>query len=138
MPSPDNALQPLDTPVARPCAHCMENGSPTGICRKGLDGHSCATCMQGWSRARLFGFLKASSIPEGQGLIGKCMVCFGRGTVEGASFKIRNYFPFFFAISVVAGIFLFFFLHPEQDKLGSSLVTVLGTIVGFYFGGRGK
>jgi hypothetical protein len=66
-----------------------------------------------------------------------CAVCFGKGFIEGASFKIRYLFPLLFSAAFVAAcFFLFFHMHVEFEKLQSSLLTILGTIVGFYFGGR--
>jgi hypothetical protein len=67
----------------------------------------------------------------------KCSVCGGKGFVEGATFKLRNYFPFVFASLFVVLCFASFYWKPTQEgKLESSLTTILGTIVGFYFGGK--
>lgn len=66
-----------------------------------------------------------------------CSICGGRGFVEGATFKFRNYFPFIFALLFVVFCFLVFWFQPKlTDKLESALTTILGTIVGFYFGGK--
>ncbi len=70
-----------------------------------------------------------------------CSICGGKGFVEGATFKFRNYFPFFFAIAVIVGTFVIFGIdiHGQRsvpERLESSLTTILGTIVGFYFGGK--
>ena len=76
-----------------------------------------------------------------EGIVGPmgcwCGVCYGKGFIEGATFKFRNYFPFVFASLFVVGCFaLFGFGHDVSDRLESALTTIMGTIVGFYFGGK--
>ena len=66
-----------------------------------------------------------------------CSVCWGKGFIEGATFKFRNYFPFVFALVVVTGSLLLFGLKENlADKVGTALTTIMSTIVGFYSGGR--
>jgi hypothetical protein len=117
------------------CPHC----EATGTCKQGPNAMSCATCLTQLARSRLQRWLKVT--PQNIDLTSPktclCCVCYGRGFVEGATFKLRNYFPFFFAMVFVVSCFLLFWFQPmATDKLESSLVTILGTIVGFYFGGR--
>jgi hypothetical protein len=68
-------------------------------------------------------------------------VCLGRGKLaelEGSTAKVRNFFPFVFALlfSAAAMFLLGRLAGTSDDKITSSLTTLLGTIVGFYFGGR--
>jgi hypothetical protein len=81
--------------------------------------------------------IKPSLIGQSQGCW--CGVCFGRGRLEGATFKILKFFPFAFALLFVAACFVVLW-HvrgiENLDKLQGALTTIMGTIVGFYFGGR--
>jgi len=128
----------IDDLTLRDCVHCARDGAPTGTCRNGANGLSCETCVRAWSRRPFFSLGRRDDLTNATSGIGKCMVCYGRGTLEGATFKIRNYFPFFFALTFVVGCFAFFYFKSDSEKLALSLITILGTIIGFYFGGRGK
>jgi hypothetical protein len=67
----------------------------------------------------------------------KCSVCIERGFTEGLTYKVRSYFPFAFAVLFVAAAFVAIrYLLDTDDKLKSSSMTLIGTIVGFYFGGK--
>ena len=134
-----NAVVPGYQP--RACPHCSVNNIATGTCRNGNDGRSCLACIRRWSRPPWWRRWMEQTLPvESDKAVGTwCGVCYGRGIVEGATFKIRNYFPFFFALTFVLVSMAYFFLFSEKDdKLTSSLTTILGTIIGFYFGGKSK
>jgi hypothetical protein len=117
----------------RECPHCEGKGF-CHVCSQ----ESCKSCVR-WMMSTKFErwmALAPSGMPDGA-VCCKCSVCGGKGFVEGATFKMRNYFPFFFASAFVICSFLIFgFKADGGDKLQSSLTTILGTIVGFYFGGR--
>jgi len=113
------------------CPHCKE----TGTCTTGPDGRSCALCVSNashWYRKlRLDG-------PLAQGL--QCSVCHGRGSWESFSVKLEHRFTFYFAAGFLVFTLAFIFLTRNQssdlEKVYTSLVTILGTIAGFFFGGR--
>jgi hypothetical protein len=118
----------------KPCPHC----DSTGTCKNGPGGTTCDICMarlrgRTWYRMLLIGNREGSPNPTGCW----CGVCFGKGFVEGATFKVRYLFPLVFSAAFVVGCFILFFkMHVDLEKLQSSLLTIMGTIVGFYFGGR--
>jgi hypothetical protein len=122
-------------PHQRMCPHCQG----TGTCKNGKDQQSCASCIQYFLNP-LAG-KKSESVTNdkamGAQVTCKCSVCKGRGFIEGATFKVLNYFPFAFAVLVVGLSFVAFkWIHDEDGKLQTALTTILGTIVGFYYGGK--
>lgn len=118
----------------RSCPHCKAEGT----CKQSSDSQSCATCVKQYGRTRWQRWFGIT--PKDIDLSPKtcvCSICNGRGFVEGATFKFRNYFPFLFALLFVTFCFLLFGFQPAvTEKLQSALTTILGTIVGFYFGGK--
>jgi hypothetical protein len=119
----------------RPCPHC----GATGTCDKGIDKQACGDCIRrfaipSWKRWFTRKYKDADIVgPKGCW----CGVCGAKGFIEGATFKLRNYFPFLFASTFVICCFVLFgFKHDVPDKIGSALTTIMGTIVGFYFGGK--
>jgi hypothetical protein len=118
----------------RACPHCGGGGK----CENGEAGHCCDLCILRlknvvWLRFYLFQHRDLQINPKGCW----CGVCFGRGNIEGVTFKIRNYFPLGFALVFFLLCFwLFSSKTPVPDKLESALTTIMGTIVGFYFGGK--
>jgi len=143
-PAPPNAGAPKpvtpaphapDVLQARSCPHC----GATGTCRNGKNQTSCVTCV------RYYLNLKAPTIQDKAAdekaltleIVTKCSVCVGRGFTEGLTYKIRSYFPFAFAVLFIAISFLaIWHLPATEDKLKTSLMTLVSTIVGFYFGGK--
>ncbi len=131
---------PQPTPPARslleqaPCPHC---GS-TGTCTLGPRNRQCLDCAR---RVRTLWWHRwTGKVPglDDEELGNWCGVCCGRGRLEGATFKILKFFPFAFALLFVAACFvvIWHFKGEQNDKISSSLLTLVGTIVGFYFGGR--
>jgi len=115
-----------------PCPHCQA----TGICRNGPHDDTCCDCrvrVSSWLQQR-FGFRRSGAVQESSGCW--CGVCFGKGRIEGATFKFLRFFPFLFAAAFVAGCLTLLWHQNISDKLQGALTTLMGTIVGFYFGGR--
>ena len=129
------ARQTTDVLQARSCPHC----GATGTCRNGKDEMSCATCVRYFLNPNPA--TKRDKEADQQALelktVTKCSVCIGRGFTEGMTYKVRSYFPFVFAVLFIGIDFLsIWHLKDGDDKLKSSLMTLIGTIVGFYFGGK--
>ena len=133
MTMPPTPLKELSD-IQSSCPHC--NG--TGKCENGEDKNTCDMCLirlthTGWMR--LFRFKNPDSMINPKGCW--CGVCFGRGRLEGVTFKIRNYFPFFFASVFFIFTFSLFLTNKNvPERLEAALTTLMGTIVGFYFGGK--
>jgi len=65
--------------------------------------------------------------------------CRGKAFIEGATYKIHSYFPFNLCDAFVVLSFVAFkWISGSDGKLESALNHILGTIVGFYFGGKAK
>jgi hypothetical protein len=130
-----SARQTTDVLQARSCPHC----GATGTCRNGKDEMSCASCVRYFLNANALSNRdeQADKTPLELKIVTKCSVCIGRGFTEGMTYKIRSYFPFGFAVLFIGIAFLAIWHLPDSDdKLKSSLMTLIGTIVGFYFGGK--
>jgi hypothetical protein len=118
------------------CQHC----SGSGTCKIGKDGWACGTCMKTVGSTKVGRWLGMAPKPSTT-LSGPqwCGVCWGKGFVEGATFKFRNYFPFFFALLIVgASLYIMTTQDRIPEKLTTGLMGLIGTIVGFYFGGKGS
>lgn len=83
-------------------------------------------------------FLDFSSKPKG--LV--CSVCHGRGSVESFSLQLQNRFVPCFAGALVTALFgvvvatLFIDKGGHFDKVIGFAGTMIGTITGYYFGGK--
>lgn len=110
------------------CKHC----GTSGTCTNGSGGDSCAVC------AKPGMFRDYSGTPKG--LI--CSVCHGRGSVEPFSLQLQNRFVPFFAGALVTALFgvvvVTLFVEGGQhfDKVIGFAGTMIGTITGYYFGGK--
>jgi hypothetical protein len=111
------------------CLHCEK----TGTCRNGVDGVSCATCSRKGSR-----YGDHSDAPKG--LV--CSVCEGRGSVEPFTLKLQNRFlPFFamgFVVLLLAFIAIAYFSNNGKgfETILGFAGTLIGSITGYYFGGK--
>jgi hypothetical protein len=110
------------------CAHCKT----TGVCSNGENGAACAVCANTGGK-----FHDYSKFPKG--LV--CSVCDGRGGVEPFSLKLQNRFLPYFAMGFVSILLLFliYALHlgiPQFDKVVGFAGTLIGSITGYYFGGK--
>jgi hypothetical protein len=118
-----------------PCPHC----GATGTCTHGPTGTACSDCIDRIS-ARMWQRFKVRGANADNGQKGCwCGVCLGKGRIEGATFKFLRFFPFFFAaVFVVCCFFVLWHTRGTDglEKLQGALTTLMGTIVGFYFGGK--
>jgi hypothetical protein len=113
------------SPVRIPCAHC----GGLGTCKNGLEKASCLTCSSNRSRS-------SATVQPQVGM--PCSVCNGRGALEGFSLKLQHRFPFYFAIGFTTVAIIIVALSSWSDKgeIASPLLTLIGTVIGFYFGGK--
>jgi len=125
--------QPRSVLEQAPCPHC----GATGVCKNGLGGAACSNCVARVS-SRIWQRWRIEKTDAGSQTGCWCGVCFGKGRIEGASFKILKFFPFAFALLFIGCCFLVLWHTGEAnlDKLQGALTTIMGTIVGFYFGGK--
>jgi hypothetical protein len=108
-----------------PCAHC----GGTGTCRNGNAGDSCAVCI------------KKNKIeePASAGLV--CSVCHGYGAVEARAARLRSIISPVFALLIACaalGLAWFFAGDEHFTEVLAFAATLIGSISGFYFGGRNK
>ena len=111
-----------------PCAHCQT----LGTCKNGAGGSACAICAKAGSKFRDY-----SQLPTG--LV--CSVCGGGGSVEPFSLKLQNRFLPFFAMGFVLLLLIFlgiclFYANASFDKVIGFAGTLIGSITGYYFGGK--
>ena len=113
------------------CPHCQQ----TGTCTNGQDGQSCQRCVARWNKGQ-------SLPPESGKAIGLvCSVCHGKGLAELSSGRWHYRYPALLALVVVLlGFLILFFFgwrHYEHfDKLLVFVSTLIGSITGYYFGGK--
>jgi hypothetical protein len=127
-------LMPRSALEQAPCPHCLA----TGTCTRGPELTACSDCIDRVS-ARMWQRFKVRQLSASKEQPGCwCGVCLGKGRIEGATFKFLRFFPFIFAAAFVAGCFLVLLLAGKEtsEKLQGALTTLMGTIVGFYFGGK--
>lgn len=114
-----------------PCAHC----SQTGTCTNGSEGQSCAVCVRHKSPFwRIFG-AKVSNASIG--II--CSVCDGIGSVEPFSVRLhKRIVPLLALFIVYIALFLILRLATEDDfdQILAFAGTLIGSITGYYFGGK--
>jgi hypothetical protein len=111
-----------------PCAHCKS----TGTCTNGTNGEACAVCAK---KGRSFRDYSGSPM----GLV--CSVCSGEGSNEPFSLKIQNRFLPIFAMTFVLLLLIFlgitlFWANSSFDKVIAFAGTLIGSITGYYFGGK--
>lgn len=109
------------------CAHCMSEGT----CKSGLNGLSCAVCIKEYE-------LKGK---EYAGL--PCGVCGGIGQAEPRTEKINKRMPAILGFGVVfplmIGVFVTAVLKsPHFSEVLTFSGTLIGTVLGFYYSGRGS
>jgi hypothetical protein len=115
----------MQTPGFLPCAHC----GGTGTCRNGNAGDSCAVCIK---KNRIEG-------ETSTGLV--CSVCRGYGAVEPRTARLRNLIAPVFALLIVytaLGLAWFFAGEDHFTEVLAFAATLIGSITGYYFGGRNK
>lgn len=110
------------------CPHCKTSGT----CSSGAEGDSCAVCSRTGFRLRDY-----SAAPKGL----PCSVCGGRGSVEPFSLKLQNRFLPFFAMGFVFLLLLFLAVAlysgtASFEKIIGFAGTLIGSITGYYFGGK--
>jgi hypothetical protein len=111
-----------ENPERIPCKHCNE----TGTCSTGVNGTACAVCAKRYPEA-------AMGLP--------CCICEGRGSVEPFSLKLYNRFLPFFAMGFVAILLIIVCVSVwssghKFDKVIGFAGTLIGSITGYYFGGK--
>ena len=109
------------------CAHCESTGS----CHSGKDGRSCSTCVKE---------KKLKESQEHYGIV--CSVCNGHGIAETKTARIHNRIvPILALLIVYVSLFIVWASMSFGDNLDSILpfaATLIGSVTGFYFGGRTK
>ena len=112
------------------CAHCKTSGT----CSNGADGNACVLCAR---QALGKTYSSATSL---KGLV--CSVCEGRGTAETFSLKLQNRFLPFFAVGFLFLLLLFiavaYFWTANYKDVVAFAGPLVGTIIAFYFSGKGK
>lgn len=108
------------------CGHC--NGG--GTCKSNA-GNSCAVCIQ---KYKLISEESPCGLP--------CSVCKGVGSLEPTSLKFHNRFVPILALAFVGlafvTIFVFGLYSNHLDKILPFAGTLIGSITGYYFAGRGE
>ena len=112
----------------RLCGHCAGHG----ICNSNQNGASCFACA------------KAAKVPDPQGVNHglPCSICSGHGCGAPSEVKINRLIGA--AVTILLCILIFavvFYAFCFPDKFDSVLTfagTILGSITGFYFGGRSR
>jgi hypothetical protein len=109
-----------------PCAHCDSKGT----CKVDRDERSCRVC---WNHARSWrDRLRGQWEENAAGAVVPCSVCRGKG------YPVKRLTKGVFAMLSGLALMLFIFgtrYDTGLDKIYASLITLLGTMVGYYFGG---
>ncbi len=113
-----------------PCAHCEGKG----ICHSGKDESSCEICTR---KVRLFGI----SSRKIYGIV--CSVCYGGGVVEPMTERLNKRIePLLAIILVYVALFMVWFMATVNNQHFPAILafssTLIGSITGYYFGGKKK
>lgn len=113
----------------RLCGHCMGHGT----CRAGRNGNSCYSCNKNAD--------EGDPQSERYGL--PCSICSGHGCSAPNEVKTNKLMGAWVTIICSGGAFLAvllsgFFFSEHLDKILTFAGTIIGSITGFYFGGRSK
>jgi hypothetical protein len=121
---PETANKRTNSIESITCAHCEGSGT----CHSGSNQSTCAVCIREHR-------LPNSDAPY-VGLV--CSVCEGLGIAESKSAMIQNRFIPFLAIVIAyfaLGLVAFSLKSEHLDKILIFASTLVGSIVGYYFGG---
>lgn len=117
--------------MSAPCKHC----GTSGTCTNGADQLACAACHNGHQLKGLSANAPRNGLP--------CWVCKGTGLAESFTEKLQNRLVPFISLLIIAATFgVIFYLAFNSNELRSEVLTLAGTLVGsvtgYYFGGKGK
>ncbi len=115
------------------CAHCNN----TGTCNKGKDGSSCEVCVR---KNQKWTFVFSVSNPR-YGMV--CSVCEGFGKIEPFTERLHNRIvPVLALLVVYVALIIICWAACTENKHFSELLafssTLIGSITGYYFGGKNK
>ncbi|QTT91440.1 hypothetical protein [Pseudomonas chlororaphis] len=113
------------------CKHCEASGT----CKNGLDGSACAACHAMHLLKGLASDAPTNGLP--------CGICKGTGIAELFTEKLQNRIvPFISLFIITVTLALVFYLAYGASQQQSEALTLAGTLVGsvtgYYFGGKGK
>ena len=112
------------------CAHC----DGTGTCKNGVDETSCMVCVK---KAKLK--IEGADKNATTGLV--CSVCGGHGISEPYSSRLQNRIVPLLAIIIVYIALLIIWSHAKEEHFNQLLAfasTLIGSVTGYYFGGKNK
>ena len=110
------------------CAHCESKGT----CQNAEESNSCQVCKRHHKVADTSG----ASV---KGLV--CSVCEGWGAIETKTARIKNRVAPMLALIIVYVVLCMIWTNlesPHFDKLLAFGGTLIGSIVGYYFGGKSQ
>lgn len=111
-----------------PCAHCKGSGT----CANGGNGTSCAVCAR---KNKL-----PASPNQGAAYTGiVCSVCAGHAQIEPFTVRLNQRIVPVLALMLVYVALALIFAHAGRDNFHELLAfagTLIGSVTGFYFGGR--
>jgi hypothetical protein len=110
------------------CAHC----AGTGTCKNGPNGTSCVVCIR---KNKLYKASGNKPKKEYEGIV--CSVCKGRGIILKKGTWLKKNFPPILAVMIVYFSLALIMIHPN-DNLVAFAGTLIGSITGYYFGGKSK
>lgn len=108
------------------CAHCQGSGT----CKNGEDDSSCSVCLKAH---------KLTTNDKQSGLV--CSVCKGLGVVEPKTARLHNRIVPALALLIVYVALCLIVYFAGTDHFNAVLAfaaTLIGSVTGYYFGGRGK
>lgn len=106
------------------CAHC----SASGCCSSGANGNSCAACQKSQNLRN-----------EAPGLV--CSVCKGIGVIEPKTVRINKRIVPVLALFIVYVALGLVMVNTHSDHFSEILAfagTLIGSITGYYFGGKSQ